>query len=133
LAVGSARVRPGADVPEYQGATGLGEIGGADVAHHPTALDALGVEPKNGPDERADHRCLLVFRQEPHVGKAGGVIHRHMHDVVADGIGADLLPVAVQLMDQLAEPGQGCDVDEARIAGALPFVTRDRTLWHQIS
>jgi hypothetical protein len=67
LAVGAGRVGLGADVPEAQGAAALGErvgdIGGAVVAHHPPALDALGVEPGNGPAETADHRWLLLVPQ----------------------------------------------------------------------
>jgi hypothetical protein len=46
FADGSARVGPGSDVPEPEGAAGLGEppgdVGGAFLAHHPPTLDALG-------------------------------------------------------------------------------------------
>jgi hypothetical protein len=62
FAVGSGSVGPCADLREAQGAAGLGErlgdIGGAVVAQHPQALDALGVEPCNEPAEKVDHRCF---------------------------------------------------------------------------
>ncbi len=68
---------------EAQGGAGLGErlgdIGGAVVAHHPPALDALGVEPGNGPAEKVDEHWLLLVRQHLNIGEASVVINRHMH------------------------------------------------------
>ena len=39
----------------------LGGIGGAVIANHPPALGAPGVELRNGPAEKADHRWHLLF------------------------------------------------------------------------
>ncbi len=109
--VGSGRLGTGQDGPQRAGFAGLseflGDVSGAVVGHHPTALEALGVETGNGPTEKADHRWLLLNRQDRHVGKTGGVIHRQMQRVLADAVGAALLPVAGHPMAQLAEPGQG--------------------------
>jgi hypothetical protein len=57
-AVCAGYLEPSADVPEVLGAPGLGEsledIGGAVVAHHPKALDALGVEPGDSTPKKTD-------------------------------------------------------------------------------
>ena len=67
FAVCAGRVGPGADVSEAQGAAGLverlGDIGRAFVAHHPTALDALEVEPGDCTTKKDDHRWLVLVRQ----------------------------------------------------------------------
>ena len=54
-AIGTGRAASCADVQQSEGIGGLserlGNVSGAVVAHHPTALDALGVEPGSGPVE----------------------------------------------------------------------------------
>jgi hypothetical protein len=136
LAVGSGRVGP-ADVPEAQGAAGLGErlgdIGGAVVAHHPPALDALGVEPGDCTTEKDDHRWLLLVPQHLDIGEAGGVINGHVDLVVTDAIGATLLPVAADSVPHLAEPGQSLDVDVDQVTGPLPLVALHRRYGLQVS
>jgi hypothetical protein len=136
FAVGAGRVRPGADVSEAQGAAGLGErlgdIGGAVVAHHPTALDALGVEPGDCSTEKADHRWLLLIHQHLHVGMPGGVVDGHVDLVVTDAIGATLLPVAGDPVPHLAEPGQSLDVEVDQVTGPFPLVALHQRLGLQV-
>lgn len=92
------------------GAAGLGErlgdVGGAVVAHHPTAFDTLAVEPSDGTAEKADHGWLLLICQHLDVSQPGGVIDGDMDLVVADAIGAALLAVADDPVAHLSEPGQ---------------------------
>ncbi len=94
---------PGAHFPEAQGAAclraRLGDIGVAVVAHYPPALDALGVEPGNGPAQIADDRWRLLVRQQLDIGDASGVIHRHMHLAVARSYGAGYEKVHVAIDD----------------------------------
>jgi hypothetical protein len=136
FAVGAGRVRPGANVPEAQGAAGLGErlgdIGGAVVAHHPLGIDSLAVEPGNGPAEQADDRWLLLIRQHLGIGETSGVINGHVDLVVTGAIGATLLAVAGDPVPHLAEPGQSLDVDVNQVTGPLPFVALHRRFGLQI-
>ena len=121
LAVGPGRVGPGADVPEANSAAGLaerlGDVGRAVVAHHPPALDALAVEPGEGPAEKADHRWLLLVRQHLDISQPSGVIHSHVDLVVADAVGAALLAVAGDAVAHFPEAGQGFDVDVDQVTG----------------
>jgi len=127
FAVGSGRVGPAADVPEPQGAAGLGErlgdVGRTVVAHHPSALDPLTVEPCKRPSEEADHRWLLLVLQHLDVRQPRGVVDGDMNLGVADAVGAPLLAITGDSMAELAEAGQGLDVDVEQIARPLPLVT----------
>jgi hypothetical protein len=123
-------------MPEAQGAAGLGErlgdIGRAIDAHHPPALDALGVEPGNGPAEKADDRWLLLIRQHLDIGEANGVIHRHMYLVVTGAIEAPLLADVGDSVPHLAEPGESLDVYVSQATGPLPFVPLHRRFGLQV-
>ncbi len=136
LAVGAGRLGPGEDVSEAQGAAGLcerlGDMGGAVVAHHPPALDALGVEPVDCTTEKADHRWLLLVRQHLDIGEASGVVDGHVDLVVTDAIGATLLPVAGDPVPHLAEPGQSLGVDVDQVTGPLPLVALHRLFGLQV-
>ncbi len=131
------RVGPGADMPEGQGAADLGErlgdIGGAVVADHPPALDALRVEPGNGSAEKADERWLLLVHQHLDIGEASSGIHCHMHLVVTGSIGAHLLADNGDPAPHLGEPGQSLDVDLNQVAGPLPFVPLHRQFGFQVA
>jgi len=126
FAVGSWRVGPGANVPQPQGAAGhgkrFGDVGRAVVAHHPAALDPLAVEPGDSTAEKADHRRLLLIRQHLDIGKPCGVIHGDVDLVVADAVGASLLPVSGDAVPHLTEPCQRLDVDVDEIAWPGPLI-----------
>jgi len=130
LAVGSGRVGPGADVPQTQDAAGLGErpgdVGGAVVAHHPPALHTLDVEPGDRPAQKADHRWLLLVREDLDVRQSGGVVHGDMDLVVADPVGLPLLAIPGDPVPHLPEPRQGRDVDMDQVAWPLPLVPLHR-------
>ena len=115
LAAGSGHVGPGADMPQPQGLAGpgerLGDVDRAVIAYHSAALDALAVEPSDGTAEEADHRWLLLVRQDLDVGQACGVINGDMNIVVPDAVGAVLLPVAEDPVAQPAEASKGFDFD----------------------
>jgi hypothetical protein len=136
LAVGSGRVGPGADVPQTQGAAGLGkrfgDVGRAVVAHHPPAFDPLTVEPGDCPAEKADHRWLLLIRQHLDRGQPGGVIHGDMDLVVADAVGAALLPVSGDAVAHLPKPSQGLDVNVDQVSWPLPLVALHRWFGFQV-
>ena len=86
-AVGSWRVRPGADVPELEDSAGfgkgLGDTGRSVVTHHLTTFDALSVEPGHGPAEDADRRGLLLVSQNVHIGEPFGVVDGDIPSVIA--------------------------------------------------
>jgi len=107
LAIGAGGVGPGADALDAKGSAGFGkcfgDVGRAVVAHHPTALNALTVEPGDSPAEKADHRGLLLIRQHLDVGQACGVNNGDMNLVVADTVGAALLAIA---RDPVAHPAE---------------------------
>ncbi len=83
------------------------------------ALDSLAVEPGHGTAEKADHRWLLIIRQDLHVGQPCGVNRfaeaggndSDMDLVVADAVGAALRPVAGHPVPHLPEPDQVFQVD----------------------
>ena len=83
--------------------------------------------------KKADHRWLLLVRQHLGVRQSRGVVDGNMDFVVADAVGAALLPVAVDAVPQLAEPGQGFHVDLDQVAWPVPFVTLHRGFVLQVS
>ncbi len=126
LAVGAGRVGPGSDMAQSQGAAslgkGIGDIGGAVVAHHPAALDPLAVEPGKRPGEEADHGWFLLVLQYLDVRQPRGVVDGDMDLVVADAVGAPFLAITGDSVPHFPEASQGFDVDVEQIARPLPLV-----------
>ena len=96
------------------------------LVHRLMALDALAVEPGDGPDEKADHRWLLLIRQHLDIGEASGAINGHVDLVVTGAIGAPLLAVASDPMPHLSESDQSLDVDVDQVTGPLSLVALHR-------
>jgi hypothetical protein len=117
-------------MPQSKGAASrserLGDVGGTVVAHHPPALEPLAVEPGDSTAEKADHRWLLLVRQDLDVGQPGGVIHSDVNLVIADAVGPSLLPVSRDPVTHPAEASQGLDVDMDQVTRSLPLVALHR-------
>jgi len=123
-------------VPQPQGAGGLGkrfaDVGRADVAHHPAALDPLAVEPGDSTSEKADHRRLLLIRQHLDIGKPCGVIYGDVDLVVATAVGPSLLPVSGDAVPHPPEPCQRHDDDVDEIAGPGQLIALHWNLGFQV-
>src|SRR4029450_1282125 len=80
FAVGAGRVGPGALVPDMQRATGrtkaVGDVAGAIVGQDPSNRDAVGVNPLQGPAEKAGYRPASFVRQQFDIGNSGMVSGR---------------------------------------------------------
>jgi hypothetical protein len=125
LAVRLRGVGPGTDVPQAQSPAGLGErpgeVGRTVVAHHSPKLHPLSVEPGDRTAEK-DHRLLLLVLQAFDVREPCRVVHGDMDLVIADAVGAALLPITGDPVADLTEPGQRLDVDVDQVARSLPLV-----------
>lgn len=110
----------------------LGDVRRPVVAHHPAAFDPLAVEPGDSTAEKADHRWILLVGQHLYVGQPRGVIDGDMDLVVANTIGAALLPIAGDAVTHLPQPGQRLDIDVDQVSWPFPFVTLDRWFGIQI-
>jgi len=120
LAVGARRVGPDADVLELEDAASLGkalgDVGRAVIAHHLTALDALAVEPGQGPAQEADRSGLLLISENLHIGEPRGDVDGHVDPVVTDACRTPLLTFAGDAVPHLAEAGQLFDVDVDQVS-----------------
>ena len=110
-----------------------GDLGGAVLAHHPLAINPLAVEPGDGMAEKAPQCWFLLICQHLDVRQTCGVVDRHAYFSVKDAGGAALAPDSSDPVAQLAEPGQGFDVDVDPATRLLPPLPPNGKLGFKIS
>ena len=127
FAVRAGCVRPGALVPDMQGATGrakaAGDVARSIVRQHAPDLDAVGAEPLQGPTEKAGHRQASFVGQQLDIGDPGMVIDRDMQTLPANALVDIHVPRAAR--DAVADPGDPPEllrVEVQQIAGARVLV-----------